>query len=72
MLTFSRKQHFSLSRYPHRLADVDHLIKDVLGVDTKQTVYGDFKPVEEVQIPSHYAHVIEKSGQQLAVTAAYR
>ena len=61
MLTFSRKQPLSLLCYTHRLVDVDHLIKDVLGADTKQTVYDDFKPVGEVQIPSHYAHVIEKS-----------
>ena len=63
MLTFSRKQPLSFSCYPHRLADVDHLIKDVLGAYTKQTVYDNFKPVGEVQIPSYYAHVIEKSAR---------
>ncbi|KAI0208892.1 Glycine N-methyltransferase, partial [Lamellibrachia satsuma] len=41
--------------------DICNLIKEVLGDDAKHTVYGDFKPVGEVQIPSHFAHVIEKS-----------
>ncbi|KAI0208895.1 hypothetical protein LSAT2_006420 [Lamellibrachia satsuma] len=59
--TVNSPQDVSLSGYPHRLADIGNLLKEVLGADYKETVYGELKPVGEMQIPSHYGHVIEKA-----------
>ena len=37
------------------------MLEDTLGVNTKHTIQGDFKPLGVVQNPGYYAHIIEKS-----------
>ena len=51
---------FAISSYPFKLKDFTSLLTDVLGADVKHSVYGDFKPVGEVEKPGYYIHVVKK------------
>jgi len=51
---------FVLEYYPHTLANFTKLLKHAFGERAKHTIYGDFKPVDEVDDPAFYIHVIEK------------
>ncbi|XP_077997285.1 glycine N-methyltransferase-like [Glandiceps talaboti] len=52
--------NFRLSYYPHRLNAFTELLKEAFGPDCKYSVYGDFKPIGEVENPAYYIHVVEK------------
>ncbi|XP_031557819.1 glycine N-methyltransferase-like [Actinia tenebrosa] len=51
---------FRLSYCPHRLAPFSNLLKEVFSDKATHTVYGDFKPLGEVENPAYYVHVIQK------------
>jgi len=55
-----RYSHFRLSYYPHRLEAFTTLLKSVFGDNSKHSVYGDFKPLEDEPDPAFFIHVIEK------------
>ncbi|XP_002741348.1 glycine N-methyltransferase-like [Saccoglossus kowalevskii] len=51
---------FRLSYYPHRLNAFTELLKEAFGSDSKHAVYGDFKPLGDIECPAYYVHVVEK------------
>ncbi|XP_071963127.1 glycine N-methyltransferase-like [Antedon mediterranea] len=51
---------FRLSYYPHRLKAFTELLMEAFGNNCKHKVYGDYKPLNEVDNPAYYIHVIEK------------
>lgn len=51
---------FRLSYYPHRLTRFRDMLEEVFDKNAKHTIYGDFKPLEEIENPAFYIHVIEK------------
>jgi glycine N-methyltransferase len=55
-----RYSQFRLSYYPHRLEAFTTLLKSVFGDNSKHSVYGDFKPLEEEADPAFFIHVIVK------------
>jgi len=52
---------FRLSYYPHRVKDFGELLKTAFGPGCSHSVYGDFKPVGEVEEPGFYIHIIQKA-----------
>ena len=55
-----REFKFAISSYPFTLKDFSALLKDVLNPDVQDTVFGDFKPLGEVDQPGYYIHVVKK------------
>ncbi|KAL7638800.1 UNVERIFIED_CONTAM: hypothetical protein RMT77_010334 [Armadillidium vulgare] len=51
---------FRLSYYPHQVAKFGELLKNSFEEEVKHSVYGDFKPIGEIENPGFYIHVIEK------------
>lgn len=51
---------FAISSYPFTLRDFSALLKDVLNPDVQDTVFGDFKPLGEIDQPGYYIHVVKK------------
>jgi len=51
---------FRLSYYPHRKDAFTALLKSVFGQNATHALYGDFRPLIEVQDPAFFIHVIEK------------
>lgn len=51
---------FRLSYYPHRLTVFRDMLTEVFGHGAKHTIYGDFKPFNQVENPGFYIHVMEK------------
>lgn len=51
---------FRLSYYPHRLQVFRSMLKDIFGHTAKSSIYGDFQPLNEIEDPAFYIHVIEK------------
>ena len=51
---------FRLSYYPHRKDAFTKLLKSVFGEKAKHSLYGDFRPLADVQDPAFFIHVIEK------------
>jgi len=51
---------FKLEVYPHTLANFSRLLRHAFGEKARHTIYGDFKPLDEVEDPAFYIHVIEK------------
>ncbi|XP_012284802.1 glycine N-methyltransferase [Orussus abietinus] len=51
---------FRLSYYPHRLNVFRNMISQAFDFRAKHTIYGDFKPLDEIQSPGFYIHVLEK------------
>lgn len=60
VLSSSTKESFRLSYYPHRLDEFKGLLKEAFGDLCKHTVFGDFKPLEEIPEPAFYIHLVEK------------
>ena len=54
-------ESFRLSYYPHRLDEFQSMLKQIFGETCKHTVFGDFKPMEEIQNPAFYIHLVEKA-----------
>ncbi|XP_067011575.1 glycine N-methyltransferase [Anabrus simplex] len=51
---------FRLSYYPHRLEVFKEMLQDTFGHNSKHTIYGDFKLLNEIEDPAFFIHVIEK------------
>ncbi|XP_053997509.1 glycine N-methyltransferase [Hylaeus anthracinus] len=51
---------FRLSYYPHRLNVFTNMLDEAFYYRAKHTIYGDFKPLDEVKQPGFYIHVMEK------------
>ena len=51
---------FRLSYYPHRKDAFTKLLKSVFGENAQHALYGDFRPLADVQDPAFFIHVIEK------------
>lgn len=51
---------FRLSYYPHRLTVFRDMLTETFSHGTKHTIYGDFKPLDEIKEPGFYIHVLEK------------
>lgn len=51
---------FRLSYYPHRLSVFSSMLDEAFGHQSKHTIYGDFKPLDNVTNPGFYIHVMEK------------
>ncbi|XP_032682054.1 glycine N-methyltransferase [Odontomachus brunneus] len=51
---------FRLSYYPHRLTVFRDMLTEVFGHGAKHTIYGDFKPLNQIEDPGFYIHVLEK------------
>ncbi|KAG5874229.1 hypothetical protein JTB14_012842 [Gonioctena quinquepunctata] len=52
---------FRLSYYPHRLEIFQKMLKKTFSENSDFGIYGDFKHLDEVDVPDFYIHVIEKS-----------
>jgi len=50
---------FRLSYYPHKLEKFVTMLKEIFGVHTKHTVFGDFKDIKSVKNPAFYIHLLE-------------
>lgn len=50
----------NFSFHPHTLTSFTNLLKGVFGTNAPYTVYGDFKPVNLVDVPTYYIHQIKK------------
>ncbi|KAK8390272.1 hypothetical protein O3P69_010155 [Scylla paramamosain] len=55
-----KKSNFRLSYFPHRVAPFSKLLQEAFGEGAKQSVYGDFKAIGEIDDPAFYVHVIMK------------
>ncbi|GIY82891.1 glycine N-methyltransferase [Caerostris darwini] len=55
--------HFRLSYYPHRLESFTGVLKEVFGEDSQHEVFGDFKPLDQVEDPAFYIHFIQKKAE---------
>ena len=54
---------FTLSYYPHKIAQFVQLLKSVFGDDADHTLMRDYRTVvEEGYVPSYFIHVIKKIG----------
>uniref|UniRef100_A0A336N068 Glycine N-methyltransferase n=1 Tax=Culicoides sonorensis TaxID=179676 RepID=A0A336N068_CULSO len=51
---------FRLAYYPHRLDVFRRMLKDIFGHTAKSQLFGDFKPLNEIEDPAFYIHVFEK------------
>ena len=51
---------FRLSYYPHKLNVFRDMLIEAFGRKAKPTIYGDFKPLDDIKNPAFYIHVIEK------------
>jgi len=55
------KHKFRLSYYPHQLEGFNKIITSVFSDKSQHKVYGDFKPLGEIDQPAYYIHVVEKA-----------
>ncbi|XP_040568564.1 glycine N-methyltransferase [Lepeophtheirus salmonis] len=51
---------FRLRYHPHKLRDFTKLLTDTFGENAPHDIFADFKPLNELQNPTHYIHVIQK------------
>ncbi|PNF13848.1 Glycine N-methyltransferase [Cryptotermes secundus] len=51
---------FRLSYYPQKLAEFSEMLEETFGSKCKHTIYGDFKLLQQIDIPDFYIHVMEK------------
>ncbi|KAF4526034.1 hypothetical protein B566_EDAN000827, partial [Ephemera danica] len=51
---------FRLSYYPHRLNKFNEMLDEAFDGKARSRIYGDFKPLSEIQDPAFYIHVLEK------------
>lgn len=51
---------FRLSYYPLRLTIFCDMLLETFSHKAKHTIYGDFKPLNQVEDPGFYIHVVEK------------
>ncbi|XP_035685374.1 glycine N-methyltransferase-like isoform X1 [Branchiostoma floridae] len=55
-----RFSKFRLSYHPHRLETFNKQLTEAFDGNCKHTVYGDFKPIDQVKDPGYYIHVVQK------------
>lgn len=51
---------FRLSYYPHRLTVFRDMLTEIFSHEAKHTIYGDFKPLNQIKDPGFYIHVLQK------------
>lgn len=51
---------FRLSYYPHRLTVFRDMLTEIFSHRAKHTIYGDFKPLNQIENPGFYIHVVQK------------
>jgi len=51
---------FRLSYHPHVLEGFTTLLDEAFPRQVKHDIYGDFKPLDQIQDPGYYIHVIQK------------
>ncbi|CAH1262411.1 glycine N-methyltransferase-like isoform X2 [Branchiostoma lanceolatum] len=51
---------FRLSYQPHRVEAFGKKLTEAFDGNCKHTVYGDFKPIDQVKDPGYYIHVVQK------------
>lgn len=52
---------FRLSYYPHRLTVFRDMLVEAFHHSAKHTIYGDFKPLDQIKDPGFYIHVLQKA-----------
>ncbi|CAH1098927.1 unnamed protein product [Psylliodes chrysocephalus] len=52
---------FRLSYYPHRLRVFKEMLRKAFGENATSKIYGDFKELDDIEVPNFYIHVVEKS-----------
>ncbi|XP_008203954.1 glycine N-methyltransferase isoform X2 [Nasonia vitripennis] len=52
---------FRLAYYPHMLGEFTELLDKSFPKLAKHDIYGDFKPLEQIEDPGFYIHVLEKA-----------
>ncbi|XP_020712311.2 glycine N-methyltransferase [Athalia rosae] len=52
---------FRLSYYPHRLTVFQDMLAEAFNYSAKHTIYGDFKPLDEIKDPAFYIHLLQKA-----------
>ncbi|CAH1262410.1 glycine N-methyltransferase-like isoform X1 [Branchiostoma lanceolatum] len=55
-----RFSKFRLSYQPHRVEAFGKKLTEAFDGNCKHTVYGDFKPIDQVKDPGYYIHVVQK------------
>ncbi|XP_015523799.1 glycine N-methyltransferase [Neodiprion pinetum] len=55
-----RISEFRLSYYPHRLSIFRDMLNEAFHYTAKHTIYGDFKPLDQIKNPGFYIHVLQK------------
>ncbi|XP_043234564.1 glycine N-methyltransferase-like [Amphibalanus amphitrite] len=56
-----KDNEFTLTYYPHRVASFRALLEEAFDHRATVTTLGDFQPLEHVQDPAFYIHVVHKS-----------
>lgn len=51
---------FVLSYYPHRLAKFTNTVREIFNESTSYEIYGDFQPLDQIEDPAFYIHVVER------------
>lgn len=59
-LFFFNYSDFRLSYYPHRLDIFTEMVKNIFGHTAKYMMFGDFQPLNSIEDPAFYIHVVEK------------
>lgn len=57
---FEYINEFRLSYYPHRLTVFRDMLDEIFNHEAKHTIYGDFKPLNQIKDPGFYIHVLQK------------
>ncbi|XP_056648913.1 glycine N-methyltransferase [Diorhabda sublineata] len=52
---------FRLSYYPHRLKVFKEMLQKSFGENSEYQIFGDFKQLDEIDVPNFYIHVVQKS-----------
>ena len=60
LLLFFSYSKFRLSYYPHTLKKFNTILKEVFGDDVEHEVLADFEPVEKIDNPAYFIHIIKK------------
>lgn len=59
--TNNEKSEFRLCYFPHKLEKFTQMLDEAFDNKAKHSIYADFKPLNEVPVPSFYIHVLEKA-----------
>ncbi|ERL91919.1 hypothetical protein D910_09242 [Dendroctonus ponderosae] len=56
----SQVSEFRLSYYPHRLKVFTHMLEQAFGENSTYQIFGDFRPLGDIETPNFYIHLVEK------------